>query len=183
LLILVKKNHGHAWWAVKNATHMAHAIELAWPTLQSCVASIIIKHGTTQKMPRVCEVISGLYCTAAGQKALLRLCYRFWQLNLSFWQLTSSRWQTNLSCWQMNSCPVGYLIRHFGFWIHHFGFWIHHFGTKMSITRLIAGVNKKKNVAAVSLSSLSKTIANNTSEGNNSSTTASSAAFTTVLRH
>ena len=36
---------------------------LIWPTLQYYVTSITITLGTMQKLPRICEVISGLYCT------------------------------------------------------------------------------------------------------------------------
>jgi len=33
------------------------------PHLKAGVASITIVHGTAQKIPHVCEVISGLYCS------------------------------------------------------------------------------------------------------------------------
>jgi len=49
------------------ATHgtplaMCHAANLAWATVHYCVANAFMMRGTTQKMPRVCEVISEQYC-------------------------------------------------------------------------------------------------------------------------
>jgi len=70
----IKKDH--AWQLQKQprvetsevATHgtplaVCHAANLAWATVHYCVANAFVMCGTTQKMPRVCEVISGLYCT------------------------------------------------------------------------------------------------------------------------
>ena len=41
--------------------------------LQSCMASITIMRGPRKKMPRVCEVISGLYCSSAYFKNWIML--------------------------------------------------------------------------------------------------------------
>jgi len=41
---------------------VCHAANLACATVHYCVANAFVMHGTMQKMPRVCEVISGLYC-------------------------------------------------------------------------------------------------------------------------
>ena len=40
-----------------------HATNLAWATQQCSMASTMVLHGATPKIPGMCEVINGLYCT------------------------------------------------------------------------------------------------------------------------
>jgi len=49
------------------ATHgtplaVCHAANLVLATVHYCAANTFVMRGTMQKMPRMCEVISGLYC-------------------------------------------------------------------------------------------------------------------------
>ena len=42
---------------------LGQATNLAWATQQCSVASTMVLRGTKPKMPRMCEVINGLYCS------------------------------------------------------------------------------------------------------------------------
>jgi len=92
--VCIKKDH--AWqlpkWprvgtseAAMRGTLLAvcHAVNLAWATVHYCVANAFVMRGTTQKMPRMCEVISGLYCITKNSLSLSYFSVMFTPVCLS----------------------------------------------------------------------------------------------------